>query len=107
MLVTFSSAVSPDVVLFGEVATLFLKAMGENEKPPGILRGENIRLAMQRLQSWLSAVPANDADEDDDSSSDQDKKPDRQSRVGLGTRALPLLELMDAAYKKQSDVIWR
>lgn len=111
MLITFSSDVSPDVVLFGEVATLFLHAMGESDKPPGILRGDNIRLATERLQNWLGSIPAertaDDAGEDGETTATDEEKRERQNRIGLKKRAFPLLELLDIAYKRQSDVIWR
>lgn len=108
MLITFSNSVSPDVVLFGDVATIFLRVMGESEQPPGILRGENIKLAGDRLRAWLEQVPESPAtDEDGNGEPGDDEARERRNRVGLRQRAHPLLELMQAAYQKHSDVIWR
>ena len=67
MLITFSTDVHPDVVLFGEVATIFLRIMGEKEEPPGILRGEDIKVAMERLQSWLNQMPQRDNNDEENS----------------------------------------
>ena len=113
MLITFSTDVHPDVVLFGEVATIFLRIMGEKEEPPGILRGEDIKVAMERLQSWLNQMPQRDNNDEENSDDEGDDKDDagngrsKRGSVGLKKRAFPLLELMNAAYRKQSDVIWR
>lgn len=110
MLITFSTTVHPDVVMFGDIATLFLRVMGEKEQAPGILRGDNIKLARDRLQAWLSEVPPepnNDENDEADDADNGEQQGRRSSSIGLKKRALPLLELMDLAYRKQADVIWR
>lgn len=108
MLITFSSDVYPDVVLFGDVAKVFLKIMGERDEPPGILRGENIRLAAERLQTWLGTVPEEkELDSKEEDAAKDDDAAGRKNPVGLRKRAFPLLELLEIAYRKGSDVIWR
>ena len=110
MLITFTSKVYPDVVMFGNVATALLRAMGQKEEPPGILRGEDIRIAAERLRAHLDiAAPKDKAanDEADDPNKSEDERKEARNRVGLRTRALPLLDMMDACYKKDADLIWR
>lgn len=110
MLITFTTKVHHDVVMFGDIATVFLRIMGESEQPPGILRGDDINKAATRLRSWLEArAPEKntDSDSDADAGTDDETPRERQKRVSLQHRALPLLELMDAAARKQTDVIWR
>lgn len=113
MLITFTSETGADVVMFGEVARQFLRIMGEPDHPPGILRGENIRHAANKLRHWLdehspqplenSAVTANSNGKSDD----EDDELQRQQRINAKTRALPLLELLETAFKEKEDVIWR
>jgi hypothetical protein len=112
MLVTFTSKVHADVVMFGDIAGRFLQIMGESQQPPGILRGEKIREAAERLRTWLdhvapeSAPPeVRPADADDKKLNEDDKE--RRNKVGLKIRAVPLLELMDKSYAREVDVIWR
>ncbi len=108
MLITFTTKVHPDVVMFGDIAGLLLKAMGENAPPPGILRGENIKTASDKLRAHLQMLPPENkrpADEETDKPEEEIKE--RLNFVGLKKRALPLLELLDAAYRNNSDVIWR
>lgn len=111
MLITFTSKAAPDVVMFGEVATTLLRVMGEEQEPPGILRGEDIKVAAGRLQAWLQQqeVPADSGTDVDsnDSEDEGEEKPNRKSRVGMRQRAFPLLEMLDAAYQRKVDVIWR
>jgi len=108
MLVIFTSKVHADVVMFGDLAGRFLRVMGESELPPGILRGERIKEAADKLRAWLDELPAEPVPEEDNNKiAAEDTEKERRNRVGLKIRALPLLELMDASYRKECDVIWR
>lgn len=108
MLITFTTKVHPDVVMFGDIAGVLLKAMGEKEQPPGILRGEDIKIAADKLRAHLRMLPPETVRlaEDNADKSEEDAQ-EKLNYVGLKKRALPLLELMEAAYGKDSDVIWR
>ena len=110
MLITFTSEAGADVVMFGEVARQFLRIMGEPDHPPGILRGNNIRLAADKLRAWLdehSPQPMETNPATDEKLDKEDDELQQQKRINAKTRALPLLELMEAAYREQEDVIWR
>jgi hypothetical protein len=107
MLITFTSKVHPDVVMFGDIATVLLRAMGQSEQPPGILRGEDIKVATDRLRAFLSDTPAEQPAADDDPGKNPVEDERKRDRVGLRTRALPLLDMLDASYRKDVDVIWR
>jgi len=113
MLITFTSKVYPDVVMFGDVANVLLHAMdlhalGLSEQPPGVLRGENIKLASDKLRDYLGTVPREKPFADDaDKNKPEEERKESRNRVGLRTRAQPLLELMDASYRKSADVIFR
>lgn len=108
MIITFTTKSHPDVVMFGDIAGLLLKAMGESEQPPGILRGENIKTASDKLRAHLQMLPPETVQSEDRSGNKSDEEIQEQlNYVGLRKRALPLLDLMDAAYRKDNDVIWR
>jgi hypothetical protein len=107
MLITFTSKYSPDVLMFGDIASQLLKAMGQSEKPPGALQGDNIKSAADQLRRYLQTVPDPgeqvSADDDDDEEADEQRK----QRVGLSIRAKPLLDMLDKACKEKEDVMWR
>ncbi len=107
MLIVFTSKVYPDVVMFGDIATTLLRAMGQSEKPPGILRGEDIKLAADRLRAFLNVATKDAANDEDDNNKTDDERKELRNRVGLRIRALPLLDMLDASYKKDADFIWR
>lgn len=110
MLITFTSKHSPDVVMFGDVAALLLRGMGVSETPPGILRDEDIRNAADKLRHFLQSLPEDDdQDAADRNTSDKEREGDSDDsppRISLDQRALPLLELLDTAYREQDEVIW-
>jgi hypothetical protein len=107
MLITFTSKVHPDVVMFGDIATVLLRAMGQSELPPGILRGEDIEVAADRLRAFLDDTPAEKLAAGDASGANPVEDERKRNRVGLRTRALPLLDMLDASHRKDADVIWR
>jgi hypothetical protein len=108
MLITFTSKVHADVVMFGDIATVLLRAMGESTQPPGILRGDAIRVAAERLREHLGTVPKDKPfPEEEDKNKSEEERQEARNRVGLRIRAQPLLDLLDASYRKDADVIWR
>ena len=108
MLITFTSKVHSDVLMFSNIATMLLRAMGQKEEPPGILRGEDIKLAADRLRAYLHTTPQEDPyKEEDEKNMTDEERIEARNRVGLRVRAQPLLELLDKSYAKQVDVIWR
>ena len=108
MLYTFTSKVFSDVVMFGNVATVLLRAMGQKEQPPGILRGEAIKEAAESLRAWLDQAPKDAFSEEElDKAKTEEERIELRNRVGFRTRAQPLLELLDASYAAEADVIWR
>jgi hypothetical protein len=100
MLVTFSTPAYADITMFGDVALQMLKMMGHSETVPGAILAEDVQQALERLKAAIkseqqSPEPVKSADDDDD-------KP----VVSLSHRALPLIELLEAAAKAESNVMW-
>jgi hypothetical protein len=107
MLITFTSKYSPDVLMFGDIASVLLKAIGQSETPPGVLQGDNIKAAADQLRRYLQAIPTSDKPVETDNDDDEQAAEQREQQVGLNIRAKPLLDMLDKAYKEQEDVIWR
>jgi hypothetical protein len=114
MLITFRSAATESITLFGDVAQSLLKLMGATGRVPGAFSSEDVPAALARLESEVEAMkaaahataapPANNEDfsaDDDDLSDDKTKQP-----VALVTRAVPLLSLMKRAAAAREAVSW-
>ena len=109
MLVTFSCPDYADITMFGDVAVRLLKMMGHSGTVPSALAAEDVPSALQRLEA---AIEAEKASPQSPSSGQPSGKPsgqgdDDERPVSLPHRALPLIELLRAAAKAESAVMWR
>ena len=100
MLVTFSSSAYADITMFGDFAVPLLKLMGHSGAVPGALLAEDVQAALERLEAAVEAdkqspKPKVPAEEEDD-----------EPAISLAHRALPLIELLKAAAKTKSDLMW-
>jgi hypothetical protein len=97
MLVTFRCKAYANITMFGDVAVRLLKMMGHSGTVPGALMPEDIPAALERLKAALAkteqVAPAGQADED-------------EPPVSLSHRALPLIDLLEAAARQQTQVMW-
>jgi hypothetical protein len=102
MLVTFRTKAYPNITMFGDVAIRLLKLMGHSGTVPSAIVAKDVPAALERLKAAIAeekkraaAVPA------DSGAEEQDEPP-----VGLATRALPLIELFEAAAERSCDIMW-
>lgn len=87
------------IIMFGKVASTLLKMMGQSGQPEGAVRKEDVAGALSKLNEALDSIPDDEgeakiADDDDDS-------------VGIKTRALPLVKLLEECVEKGSYVMWK
>ena len=100
MLITFKSTAGAPVQMFGNVALQLLELMGRQPKAPGAFYAEDVAAALAQLQLELSLqsqqqIPAS-----------ADLQGDNPAAIPLRNRALPLIELMQAAVREQKGVSW-
>lgn len=98
MLVTFSTKAYADITMFGDVAISLLKMMGHSGTVPSALLAADVPAALSRLTAAIN--------EQKSRSETESKYPD-DSAVSMTHRALPLIELLTAAAKKNCDVMWK
>ena len=98
MLVKFESEAG-SVTMFGDVALTLLKMMGHSGTVPSALLAKDIPAALQKVQSALALAPAGaPPDRNDDDGA--------QANVSLQQRAYPLIEMMQRAAQRGSDITW-
>jgi hypothetical protein len=98
MLVTFTSDAYADITMFGGDALAMLKMMGHSGTVPSAIVAEDVPEALRKL---TAAVKAESAAQPVDTADDEEEPP-----VSLSNRALPLINLLTAAAKAGSDVMW-
>ncbi len=98
MLVTFTTDAYADITMFGDVALAMLKMMGLSATVPSAVLAKDVPEVLSRLTAAINA---------EKSSSPQTGFNASESGVSLANRALPLINLLDAAAKAKCDVMWR
>ena len=99
MLVTFTTNAYADITMCGDVALAMLKMMGHSTTVPGAILAEDVPVALSRLKAAIDAEKASPP-------LDEDRDAD-EPVVSLAHRALPLINLLAAAAKAESNVMWK
>lgn len=98
MLVTFTTDAYADITMFGDVALAMLKMMGHSTTVPGAILAEDVPAALSRLTAAIEAEKAAPPVEDKDAD---------EPVVSMANRALPLINLLTAAVKANTYVMWK
>jgi len=98
MLITFKSKAYANITMFGDVGLGMLQWMGFGSSIPGAINTEDVPAALANLTAALDKLPqpvepAGEAEDD-------------QPAVSLQTRAVPLIELLQAAIAQETFVRW-
>ena len=102
MLIKFKTTASyPEITMFGEVALKLLAMMGRSGTVPSAISAEDIPAALQSLRK---AVAEADAALEDQPPDEEEEGEER--RVSLHNRALPLIEMLEAAEREDVPVMW-
>lgn len=99
MLVTFKTKSYANITMLGDVGMKLLNLMNFGNKVPGGIVAEDISAALNNLQQGMLGIPK-------DITFDHDADEDDQPTVNLHTRALPLIELLQAAIADNNEVRW-
>ena len=102
MLVTFETKAYANLTYFGDIAKQLLRMMGHSGAIPGALVASDVPGALERLQQALALQ-----DKTETAGKNHDDADDKETPVSIGTRALPLIDLLHAAAKEKCDVMWR
>lgn len=96
MPITFKSKSGANILMLDAIGMEMLKMLDFGTRIPGAIRAEDLPLARDNLQNALAALPApapQDSEEDD-------------PPISPKTRALPLLQLIEAAIADGEYLRW-
>ena len=100
MLVIFSSQASANITMFGDIAVQLLKMMGHSGTVPSAILAKDVPAALANLEAALGIA------EQEPESEEPTDDIEETSFVSLSHRALPLIDLLMAAVKDESNVQW-
>ncbi|KTD40161.1 DUF1840 domain-containing protein [Legionella parisiensis] len=95
MLITFHTDAYENITYFGDIAKRLLSLMGHSGTVPGAIKSEHLPEALERLQTGLRKEKKIVGDDEDN-----------EQEISLAKRAVPLISLLQAAIKKEKDVLW-
>lgn len=98
MLVTFTTNAYADITMFGDAALAMLEMMGHSATVPGAILAADVPAALSRLTAAIDAEKSSPPVEDKDAD---------EPVVSMAHRALPLINLLAAAARAESDVMWK
>jgi hypothetical protein len=87
--------------MFGDVAIKLLKLMGHSGTVPSAIEPEDIPAALTRLKKAIAMEEMTSADEGENDDDDPEEE-----HVSLRNRALPLIQLLEAAEREKVTVMW-
>jgi len=103
MLVTFKTEAYANITMFGEVAVTLLKLMGHSGTVPGALMPEDLPAALARLKAAVAEDPQTPLDPTNGAGTREEGE---ERHVSLAHRALPLIQLLEAAASAKAHVLW-
>jgi hypothetical protein len=87
--------------MFGDIAKKLIRSMGHSGSIPGAIRADDLPLALTSLKAAIQSEMVV-IDEDEDASARES-----DDFVSIDKRALPLIELLEAAIAQNDDVMWK
>ncbi|TAH46952.1 MAG: DUF1840 domain-containing protein [Betaproteobacteria bacterium] len=109
MLITFKSAASADVIMFGDIAKKLVAVLGKDpHDDKGIITAEQLPAAIARLRAAIEEDRARQAarTEADEAADHEVGRTGMAAPVGLAQRGWPLLDMLEAALKEGVPVTW-
>ena len=101
MLVIFTSNAHSDIMMFADVAEKLIEMMGHSGEIPGAIAAKDVPEVLERLEK---AVAFHENESSDEHQTDEDENAEK--KVGLASRAFPLLEMLKDAAKEEEPVMW-
>lgn len=104
MLITFTTDAYESISYFENVAKQLITLMGHSGAVPGAIMAKDIPEALDKLQKAIHLEKENTPSLEKENNDDYDNA---EPNVSLTHRALPLLNLLEAAKKKDCNVVWQ
>lgn len=106
MIVTFRTAATGDVIMFGDVAKHMMGLMGKEATAQGIVTVEQLPAAIEKLRAAIAADKQRRSASDDSAAEDAALAAGQAPPVSLTQRAIPLLEALERSLQKKKPVVW-
>jgi len=94
------------LTMHGDAAVLLLKAMGHSGTVPGAVLAADLPAALANLRKVLDEQPQVTTPPPQPAGGDEDEEREHEPPVTLRMRALPLIDMIETAIARGSDLMW-
>jgi len=105
-IVKFKSKAAADIVMFKNNAEDLFRVMGLELSGRGVIEPADLPALHAQLVAAINTEKMAQAEPVDETDLSAEEKAALSNQVSLGQRAYPLLQMMEAAMRKQVDVHW-
>ena len=106
MIVHFSTRTGA-LTLHGDAAVALLRAMGHSGTVPGAILAPELPAALAHLRRTLDELAAHPPQSPPTRAEDEDdEEREREPPVSLRMRAVPLIDMIETAIARGSDLMW-
>jgi len=105
MIVKFSTRAGA-LTMHGEAAVALLRAMGHSGSVPGAILAADLPAALASLRRSLEAQAAAPPPPPATEGVDENDEREQEPPVTLRMRALPLIDMIETAITRNSDLMW-
>ncbi len=105
MLITFKSKAAADLLMYKTHAKPLLDALGK-DVDQGIITAEDMAAAIETLENEITTSKRQLSADQDNSNDSYSDDLEAGKQVSISARAFPLLEMMRAARKENTFVMW-
>lgn len=105
MIVKFSTSAGA-LTMHGDAAVALLKAMGHSGTVPGAILAADLPEALANLRRALDSGSLAEPPVPAAAEEDEEDEAQRAPPVTLRMRAVPLLDMIETAVARQSDLMW-
>ncbi len=99
---TFKCKAYGEFTMFGDVADKLIKMMGHSGTVPGALSAEDVPAALARLKQAIESAEESEMEIPAAEENNDEEEPP----ISLSLRAFPLLEMLTAAARENTYVMW-
>jgi hypothetical protein len=94
------------LTMHGDAAVALLRAMGHSGTVPGAILAADLPAALQQLRRTLDAQATAAPPAPPPSGNEDEDEQEREPPVSLRMRAVPLLDMLETAIARDSDLMW-
>ncbi|CAN7167259.1 DUF1840 domain-containing protein [Paraburkholderia hospita] len=106
MLITFKCRSAPDVVMLENLAQYLLGIIGKRLGARGVIAHDELGVVISKLEAAIVTDKQERAEHEGHFHEGEDGHEHHEIPIGLAQRAYPFLDMLRAAQKENTDIVW-